>query len=455
MDAEDIAQLLRGGRSASLASTAAEASSREESAYIARAVAALDAIEHSCSGMSPATKSKAWPPPPQSDERTAACAKQTSSLAARLAQMFSHVRELERTRAVKRHDLFTAQLRGRVTKGKFAAIPLAAYDLGLVVDDDARVSHQAAMRATLAVNSQANDALGLAGTFWAWMESVLALEAREEETEEETEEEEEGVVETVGARTVGGGSDGDGGPSLARALRDVQNNVKVVAESLRERRRDIERAAKAWEGEKARVAAEAGVAAALGNPSGTDGSNSADAAKAAAARASDELNARAAKAASKLPGLAQIGDAVAAADAERRRSSSIAVLDDVDDVGSSAAADKRAKSGVGGGGMRAATVSARVASEEFPPGVAERLVSRGASFDAALKSSENDAAGPRKMMKTDGAAGAKDELNRLTPALKQSEEVLASVRHRARVFLNERVDHRFGGDRLVASHGWE
>ena len=451
MDVEDIAQLLQGGRSASLASTAAEASSREEAAYIARAVAALDAIEHSSSGMSPATKSNAWPPPPQSDERTAACAKQTSSLAARLAQMFSHVRELERTRAVKRHDLFTAQLRGRVTKGKFAAIPLAAYDLGLVVDDDARVSHQAAMRATLAVNSQANDALGLAGTFWAWMESVLALEAREEETEEDTEEE-EGVVETVGAGTVAGGSDGDGGPSLARALRDVQNNVKVVAESLRERRRDIERAAKAWEGEKARVAAEAGVAAALGNPSGTDGSNSADAAKAAAARASDELNARAAKAASKLPGLAQIGDAVAAADAERRRSSSIDVLDD---VGSSAAADKRAKSGVGGGGMRAATVSARVASEEFPPGVAERLVSRGASFDAALKSSENDAAGPRKMMKTDGAAGAKDELNRLTPALKQSEEVLASVRHRARVFLNERVDHRFGGDRLVASHGWE
>ena len=451
MDAEDVAQLLHSGRSASLASTAAEASSREEAAYIARAVAALDAIEHSSSGMSPATKSNAWPPPPQSDERTAACAKQTSSLAARLAQMFSHVRELERTRAVKRHDLFTAQLRGRVTKGKFAAIPLAAYDLGLVVDDDARVSHQAAMRATLAVNSQANDALGLAGTFWAWMESVLALEAREEETEEDTEEE-EGVVETVGARTVAGGSDGDGGPSLARALRDVQNNVKVVAESLRERRRDIERAAKAWEGEKARVAAEAGVAAALGNPSGMDGSNSADAAKAAAARASDELNARAAKAASKLPGLAQIGDAVAAADAERRRSSSIAVLGD---VGSSAAADKRAQSGVGGGGMRAATVSARVASEEFPPGVAERLVSRGASFDAALKSSENDAAGPRKMIGTDGAAGAKDELNRLTPALKQSEEVLASVRHRARVFLNERVDHRFGGDRLVASHGWE
>lgn len=448
MDAEDVAQLLRGGRSASLASTAAEASSREEAAYIARAVAALDAIEHSSSGMSPATKSKAWPPPPQSDERTAACAKQTSSLAARLAQMFSHVRELERTRTVKRHDLFTAQLRGRVTKGKFAATPLAAYDLGLVADDDARVSHQAAMRATLAVNSQANDALGLAGTFWAWMESVLALEAREEETETE-----EGVDETIGAGTVAGGSDvNDGGPSLARALRDVQNNVKVVAESLRERRRDIERAAKAWEGEKARVAAEAGVAAALGNPSGTDGSNSADAAKAAAARASDELNARAAKAASKLPGLAQIGDAVAAADAERRRSSSIAVLDD---VGSSAAADKRDQSGVGGGGMRAATVSARVASEEFPPGVAERLVSRGASFDAALKSSENDAAGPRKMMKTDGAAGAKDELNRLTPALKQSEEVLASVRHRARVFLNERVDHRFGGDRLVASHGWE
>lgn len=448
MDAEDVAQLLRGGRSASLASTAAEASSREEAAYIARAVAALDAIEHSSSGMSPATKSKAWPPPPQSDERTAACAKQTSSLAARLAQMFSHVRELERTRTVKRHDLFTAQLRGRVTKGKFAAIPLAAYDLGLVADDDARVSHQAAMRATLAVNSQANDALGLAGTFWAWMESVLALEAREEETETE-----EGVDETIGAGTVAGGSDvNDGGPSLARALRDVQNNVKVVAESLRERRRDIERAAKAWEGEKARVAAEAGVAAALGNPSGMDGSNSADAAKAAAARASDELNARAAKAASKLPGLAQIGDAVAAADAERRRSSSIAVLDD---VGSSAAADKRDQSGVGGGGMRAATVSARVASEEFPPGVAERLVSRGASFDAALKSSENDAAGPRKMMKTDGAAGAKDELNRLTPALKQSEEVLASVRHRARVFLNERVDRRFGGDRLVASHGWE
>jgi len=453
VDAEDIAQLLHSGRSASLASTAAEASSREEAAYIARAVAALDAIEHSSSGMSPATKSNAWPPPPQSDERTAACAKQTSSLAARLAQMFSHVRELERTRAVKRHDLFTAQLRGRVTKGKFAAIPLAAYDLGLVVDDDARVSHQAAMRATLAVNSQANDALGLAGTFWAWMESVLALEAREEEIETE---EEEGVDETVGAGTVGGGSDvNDGGPSLARALRDVQNNVKVVAESLRERRRDIERAAKAWEGEKARVAAEAGVAAALGNPSGMDGSNSADAAKAAAARASDELNARAAKAASKLPGLAQIGDAVAAADAERRRSSSNAVLDDVDDIGSSAAADKRTQSRVGGGGMRAATVSARVASEEFPPGVAERLVSRGASFDAALKSSENDAAGPRKMIGTDGAAGAKDELNRLTPALKQSEEVLASVRHRARVFLNERVDHRFGGDRLVASHGWE
>ena len=450
VDAADIAQLVAGGRNASLASAAAEAAATEEGAYVDACAAALNAVERSAT--SPATASgRRWPPPPPSEDSRVALGKQTSALAARLQQMFSRVRELERARAIGRHDLHAAQTRagrraGRSQPGAMDATPSGSYEVRLVRDDDARGAHARAMRRTLAANVAANDAIGLSDTFWAWMESVLALEEREElEGGDAVGGGEVGVV-TRGRE--GSGAD-PGAPSLARALRDVQANVKTVADALRERRRDIERAAKAWDAEKARVTAEAGTAAGMaaaerrrsGSPGGGErerdgGGSSADAVKRAATRASEELNARAAKAASRLPGLAQIKDAVAAADAERATRP--------------AAADGSDERGVLGGG------GTRVASEEFPPGVAERLVARGASFDGAFF--DGASRSRRRRRPNSQAAGheaAKDALERLLPVLEDSERALDAVRSRSRGILKDAVNRRFGRDRLVSTHGWE
>ncbi len=451
-DERDVAQLLETSRNASLASAAAEAAAKEEGARVDACAAALAAVERVA--QSPATASgRRWPPPPPSEAHDVAVGKQTSALAARLQQMFSRVRELERERAIGRHDLHAAQTRagrrrgGRTSAGfehlgqsHLDATPKGSYEVRLVRDDDARGAHLRAMRRTLAANVAANDAIGSSATFWAWMESVLALEEREE---------------LEGGGDAGGGDGGDvtrgrrgggsgahpGAPSLARALRDVQANVKTVADALRERRRDIERAAKAWDAEKASVAARAGTAAGMaaaerrrsGSPDGDGGGSSADAVERASFRASEELNARAAKAASALPGLAQIRDAVAAADAER------------------AAAGVLGECGVLGEG------GTRVASEEFPPGVAERLVARGASFDGAFfdGASSPSSRRRRRPSRIAGSEAAKDALERLLPALEDSERALDDVRSRSRGILKDAVDRRFGRDRLVSTHGWE
>ena len=459
VDDGDVAQLLETSRNASLASAAAEAAAKEERAYVDACAAALAAVERVAT--SPATASgRRWPPPPPSEDHDVAIGKQTSALAARLQQMFSHVRELERARAIGRHDLHAAQTRGAGRRrgrggrtrpelsGTVDVTPSGSYEVRLVRDDDARGAHLRAMRRTLAANVAANDAIGLSDTFWAWMESVLALEEREEL---------EGGGDAGGGggdaarigRPGGGSGARPGAPSLARALRDVQANVKTVADALRERRRDIERAAKAWDAEKARVTAEAGTAAGMaaaerrrsGSPGGGErerdgGGSSADAVKRAATRASEELNARAAKAASRLPGLAQIKDAVAAADAERATRP--------------AAADGSDERGVLGGG------GTRVASEEFPPGVAERLVARGASFDGAFF--DGASRSRRRRRPNSQAAGheaAKDALERLLPVLEDSERALDAVRSRSRGILKDAVNRRFGRDRLVSTHGWE
>ena len=257
--------------------------------------------------------------------------KQTSALAARLQQMFSRVRELEREgdrearpsrRAdARRGDAGAGEGRSRRLSGTVGLASPGSYEVRLVRDDDARGAHARAMRRTLAANVAANDAIGLSDTFWAWMESVLALEEREE----------------LEGGDAGGGEDGEplkagagdpapdpGAPSLARALRDVQANVKTVADALRERRRPRARGEGVGrrEGEGRRASGDGGGMAAAerrrsGSPDGDAGESSADAVERAATRASEELNARAAKAASALPRLAQIKDAVAAADAER------------------------------------------------------------------------------------------------------------------------------------------
>lgn len=458
VDAAGVARLVLSGRNASLASSAAEDACIEEGAYVDACAVALAAVERSAT--SPATASgRRWPPPPPSEDREVALGKQTSALAARLQQMFSRVRELERARAIGRHDLHATQQKmggrgrgrtGRTTQGNAGSLdatPVGSYEVRLARDDDAVGAHSRAMRRTLAANVAANDAIGLSNTFWAWMESVLALEERDEELEERGEDAglSDGDV-VAGSRQGGSGAD-PGAPSLARALRDVHVNVKTVADALRERRRDIERAAKAWDEERARVAAEAGTAAGMaaaerrrsgssggGESPGDGGGSSADAVKRAAARASEELNARAAKAASRLPGLAQIRDAVAAADAER------------------AAADGSEECGVRGGG------GTRVASEEFPPGVAERLVARGASFDGAFfdgAAPESRSRRRRRPSQVAGSETAKDALERLLPVLEDSERALDAVRSRSRGFLKDAVDRRFGRDRLVSTHGWE
>ena len=178
-----------------------------------------------------------------------------------------------------------------------------------------------------------------------------------------------------------------------------------------------------------------------GSPGGGErerdgGGSSADAVKRAATRASEELNARAAKAASRLPGLAQIKDAVAAADAER--ATQLAAADGSDERGV-----------LGGGGTR-------VASEEFPPGVAERLVARGASFDGAFFDGASRSRRRRRPnSQVAGHEAAKDALERLLPVLEDSERALDAVRSRSRGILKDAVDRRFGRDRLVSTHGWE
>ena len=203
------------------------------------------------------------------------------------------------------------------------------------------------------------------------------------------------------------------------------------------------RAREAWDAEKASVAARAGTAAGMaaaerrrsGSPDGDAGGSSADAVERASSRASEELNARAAKAASALPGLAQIKDAVAAADVER-----------------AAAAGGSDECGVLGGG------GTRVASEEFPPGVAERLVARGASFDGAFFDGASPSSSRRRRGRPSRIAGseaATDALERLLPVLEDSERALDAVRSRSRGILKDAVDRRFGRDRLVSTHGWE
>ena len=303
-----------------------------------------------------------------------------------------------------------------------------------------RGAHARAMRRTLAANVAANDAIGLSNTFWAWMESVLALEEREELERGDA----VGPRSGTYSRARGIRCRSRGAVAGARA-QGRPGNVKTVADALRERRRDIERAAKAWDAEKARVTAEAGTAAGMAAASAGDrvprgwgarargGGSSADAVKRAATRASEELNARAAKAASRLPGLAQIKDAVAAADAERataRRRRTV-----------------RTSAGFGAGGTR-------VASEEFPPGVAERLVARGASFDGAFFDGERrrEAKATTSPLRVGGGEGcARAPFTGArglgTSARRRSEPV-------ARV-LKDAVDRRFGRDRLVSTHGWE
>ena len=455
VDDGDVAQLLETSRNASLASAAAEAAAKEERAYVDACAAALAAVERVAT--SPATASgRRWPPPPPSEDHDVAIGKQTSALAARLQQMFSHVRELERARAIGRHDLHAAQTRGAGRRrgrggrtrpelsGTVDVTPSGSYEVRLVRDDDARGAHLRAMRRTLAANVAANDAIGLSDTFWAWMESVLALEEREELEGGGDAGGGDGDAARIG-RPGGGSGARPGAPSLARALRDVQANVKTVADALRERRRDIERAAKAWDAEKASVAARAGTAAGMaaaerrrsGSPDGDAGGSSADAVERASSRASEELNARAAKAASALPGLAQIKDAVAAADAER---AAAADAGDSDECGV-----------LGGGGTR-------VASEEFPPGVAERLVARGASFDGAFFDGASPSSSRRRRGRPSRIAGseaATDALERLLPVLEDSERALDAVRSRSRGILKDAVDRRFGRDRLVSTHGWE
>ena len=308
------------------------------------------------------------------EDSRVALGKQTSALAARLQQMFSRVRELERARAIGRHDLHAAPTQERDADGEGVAAErrdhrrLRGLEVRLVRDDDAR-AHARAMRRTLAANVAANDAIGLSDTFWAWMESVLALEEREELEGDAVGRGRRGRY----SRARGSGAD-PGAPSLARALRDVQANVKTVADACASaggtssarrrrgtpRRRGSPRKPGRRRGWPRRSAGDR-VPREVGSASATAGAR-------ARTPSSARRPGRARSSARARRGGVQASRPAQIETPSRRR---------MREGDTAAAADGSDERGVWAGGTR-------VASEEFPPGVAERLVARGASFDGAF-----------------------------------------------------------------------
>ena len=180
--------------------------------------------------------------------RDAGVRAQTPIFAQRLWQTFSHVEALERARASRR-------VRLRESRREFAAsfgdpssaparppLPSSAYEVLLSRDADARGAHAAAMEATMEATRAASDAISAATTFYAWVESALALEDERREDEDD-DEDESSFPGHVNGHDVNGH---DRSRVLGDAIRAVASAARRAGPALRSRRRGVEAIANAW-----------------------------------------------------------------------------------------------------------------------------------------------------------------------------------------------------------------
>ena len=179
--------------------------------------------------------------------RDAGVREQTPIFAQRLWQTLSHVEALERARASRRVRLRDARREFAASFGDPSSaparppLPSSAYEVLLSRDADARGAHAAAMEATMEATRAASDAISAATTFYAWVESALALE--DERREDDDDDEDESSSSDVNGHDVNGH-----GRSrvLGDAIRAVASAARRAGPALRSRRRGVEAIANAW-----------------------------------------------------------------------------------------------------------------------------------------------------------------------------------------------------------------
>jgi len=178
--------------------------------------------------------------------RAAGVRAQTPIFAQRLWQTLSHVEALERARASGRVRLRDARREFAASFGDPSSaparppLPSTAYEVLLSRDADARGAHAAAMEATMEATRAASDAISAATTFYAWIESALALE--DERREDEDDDEDESSSSDVTGHVNGH----DRSRVLGDAIRAVASAARRAGPALRSRRRGVEAIANAW-----------------------------------------------------------------------------------------------------------------------------------------------------------------------------------------------------------------
>ena len=238
----------------------------EERAYVDDARAALDACrdEHDAVGdAGPSSSASAarlgrrrGPSPRRARAarvraeaaRDAGVRAQTPIFAQRLWQTFSHVEALERARASRRVRLRDARREFAASFGDPSSaparppLPSSAYEVLLSRDADARGAHAAAMEATMEATRAASDAISAATTFYAWVESALALED-ERRDDDDDDEDESSFPGHVNGHDV---NEHDRSRVLGDAIRAVASAARRAGPALRSRRRGVEAIANAW-----------------------------------------------------------------------------------------------------------------------------------------------------------------------------------------------------------------
>ena len=180
--------------------------------------------------------------------RDAGVRAQTPIFAQRLWQTFSHVEALERARASRRVRLRDARREFAASFGDPSSaparppLPSSAYEVLLSRDADARGAHAAAMEATMEATRAASDAVSAATTFYAWVESALALED-ERRDDDDDDEDESSFPGHVNGHDVNGH---DRSRVLGDAIRAVASAARRAGPALRSRRRGVEAIANAW-----------------------------------------------------------------------------------------------------------------------------------------------------------------------------------------------------------------
>ena len=121
-------------------------------------------------------------------------------------------------------------------------LPSSAYEVLLSRDADARGAHAAAMEATMEATRAASDAISAATTFYAWVESALALEDERREDDDD-DEDESSFPGHVNGHDV---NEHDRSRVLGDAIRAVASAARRAGPALRSRRRGVEAIANAW-----------------------------------------------------------------------------------------------------------------------------------------------------------------------------------------------------------------